>query len=305
MNKKYLAFISLLVILTFIGYIVYDTVTDKSNESEEPVVSEPALPDMWKVSSEFTCTEGPLSSVAIGSDGLVYLGGDSFVSCYNSDMSGKWVLKTPAKITSLAVYGDTVFATTEENILLIGTNGKLMSEWGPYEAHSIITSVAADSNFVAIADAGSRRIFIISKSGDVKAMIGQGDRKFIVPSPYFDVALYGKNTVYAANTGNRRIETWTTDGNYIEAFGEPGSAPGAFCGCCNPAHFAVIPQGFVTAEKGINRIKIVGPDGKFIEFVSADNKFTPSVPLDIASLDGKTIYAANPADSKLYVFTRK
>jgi hypothetical protein len=88
-------------------------------------------------------------------------------------------------------------------------------------------------------------------------------------------------------------------------FGEPGTAPGAFCGCCNPAHFALIPQGFVTAEKGINRIKILDADGKFIEFVSSKNSFTPSIPLDIASVDGITIYAANPADSKLYVFKRR
>jgi hypothetical protein len=30
-----------------------------------------------------------------------------------------------------------------------------------------------------------------------------------------------------------------------------------------------------------------------------------SIPLDLASLDGTTIYAANPADSKLYIFKRK
>ena len=115
----------------------------------------------------------------------------------------------------------------------------------------------------------------------------------------------GENLVFAANTGYRRIETWTVDGKKISQFGEPGTAPGAFCGCCNPAHFAVIPQGFVTAEKGINRIKILGPDGAFIEFVSSKNSFTASVPLDVASNDGMTIYAANPADSKLYIFKRK
>ena len=88
-------------------------------------------------------------------------------------------------------------------------------------------------------------------------------------------------------------------------FGEPGTAPELFCGCCNPAHFALIPEGFVTAEKGINRIKILNKKGEFIEFVNSKNNFIKSVPLDLASADGKTIYAANPADSKLYVFNRK
>jgi len=35
------------------------------------------------------------------------------------------------------------------------------------------------------------------------------------------------------------------------------------------------------------------------------NNFVPPLPLDIASTDGKVIYGANPADSKLYVFKRK
>jgi hypothetical protein len=67
----------------------------------------------------------------------------------------------------------------------------------------------------------------------------------------------------------------------------------------------LIPGGYITAEKGLNRIKILGSKGEFIEAVSFSNKFIPSVPLDVASADGSIIYAANPADSKLYSFKRK
>jgi hypothetical protein len=42
-----------------------------------------------------------------------------------------------------------------------------------------------------------------------------------------------------------------------------------------------------------------------VEFISSVNKFTPSIPIDVASLDGKIIYGANPADSKVYVFNKK
>ena len=111
--------------------------------------------------------------------------------------------------------------------------------------------------------------------------------------------------IYLLQIQVHRIETNTIDGDLKSHFGEPGTAPGAFCGCCNPAHFAVIPDGFVTAEKGINRIKILNKKGEFVEFVNSKNNFVTSVPLDLASADGKTIYAANPADSKLYVFNRK
>jgi DNA-binding beta-propeller fold protein YncE len=190
-------------------------------------------------------------------------------------------------------------------ILIIGTDGTMKDEWGPFEDKSFITSVASNHSRVAYADAGNKMVVILDKKGQVEKIIGQNDGQFILPSPYFDVALDAENNLYVANTGHRRIETRLTDGKLISQFGEPGMAPEAFCGCCNPAHFIVTRDGFITAEKGINRIKILGKKGEFIEFVSSDNKFVPSIPLDLASADGKTLYAANPSDSRVYVFSRK
>jgi PQQ-like domain len=306
MNKKYIALVSLLIILAFIGYIIFDTITSGSEKRNAEVnIPDTVYTDQWFIYKELPSTVGSLRSVAVSGKEELFLGGDSFVSCYNPDFTKKWTLRTPSRITAMSVDGDTLFAASQETIYLINPEGKLISEWGPYEANSIITSISAYGHHVAFADAGVKRVFVLKKSGEVTAMIGQTDNRFIIPSPYFDVALHDGNALSVANTGNRRIETWTTEGTYLEYFGEPGTAPGAFCGCCNPAHFAVIPQGFVTAEKGINRIKILDQYGKFIEFVSSKNSFTPSIPLDIASSDGKTIYAANPADSKVYVYKRK
>jgi hypothetical protein len=306
MKKKLIALVSLLIILTFIGYIVYDTITSGSKpESKESVKPEPVIPDKWFVFNSIPVTEGKLDAVAVFANGDILAGGDAFVSCYSPDLEKKWTLKMSSRINALSADGDTIYASSAELIYLITNGGKILSEWGPYEANSIITSISASGDHIAFADAGIKRVFILNKKGAVISMIGQSDNRFIIPSPYFDVALFNANLLFVANTGNRRIETWTTEGKFLEQFGEPGTAPGAFCGCCNPAHFAVVPQGFVTAEKGINRIKIIDQYGKFIEFVSSKNSFVPSIPLDIASVDGITIYAANPADSKLYVFKRR
>ena len=305
MNKKIAAIFSVVIILTFMAYIVFDSITrrDDSVKSTEP--ADIVYEDNWTLSGEIPSTDGSLLSVAIGGEGRIYMGGESFVTCLDKDLTKLWSLKTPAKINALTVAGDTVYAASTENISLISTGGELLDEWGPYEANSLITSVSANSNYVVFADAGTKRVFVLKKSGEVHSMMGQSDNKFIIPSPYFDVAILPDNTVFVANTGKRRVETWSADGRLLKYYGEPGSAPGAFCGCCNPAHFTVLPQGFVTAEKGINRIKILDPDGGFTEFVSSNNKFTASVPLDLASPDGKTIYAADPVDSRLYVFKRK
>ncbi len=306
MKNKLLTYLSLLVILVFIGYIIFDSSRPEVRPAEEAVSSEDeSPPDMWEMTGELTADEGALSCVTISESGRLYLGGDSFVSCYDQDMKKVWSLETPYPVTSISASGDTVFASTMDLLLIITSDGELKDEWGPFEDNGLITSVTSNKSYVAFADAGNKMVFLLDRDGQVKHLMGQSGEKFIVPSPYFDVSLDSDNTLFVANTGMRRIETRDFDGIVLSWFGEPGTAPDAFCGCCNPAHFIVVPGGFVTAEKGINRIKLLNRKGEFIEYVSSDNAFTVSVPLDLASADGKTIYAANPADSKLYIFTRK
>ena len=46
-----------------------------------------------------------------------------------------------------------------------------------------------------------------------------------------------------------------------------------FMPCCNPVNFAVLPQGgFVTAEKGVTRIKIYNSDGGFLGVVAGPDQ---------------------------------
>ena len=306
MNKKIITFFSVLIIIVFIGYIIFDTVRPGGFvQSETEVVDSEPLPDFWEVSGELEVTNGSLKAVTASPDGRIYLGGDSFIRCYDKDMNLVWDIDSPYPVTSLSVNGDTLFASAMELILIISSAGEIIDEWGPFEQNGIFTSITANNSYVAVADAGNKMIFVLDKRGVVKSIIGQSGESIIIPSPYFDVALDADNMIFLANTGNRRVETRTIEGDLVSFFGEPGTAPEAFCGCCNPAHFIVIPQGFATAEKGINRIKILDEDGEFIEYVSSHNNFLASVPLDLASADGKTIYAANPVDSKLYIFTRK
>ncbi len=47
-----------------------------------------------------------------------------------------------------------------------------------------------------------------------------------------------------------------------------------FTGCCNPAHFALLPDGsFVTYEKGNDKIKVFDHTGKFHAFVAGAGSF--------------------------------
>ena len=306
MKKNLITILSVLVILAFIGYIVFDSVKPSPAAKSEPVIAESQeIPDAWEISNVFKVSEGSLKAVTVTPNGEIYLGGTSFLSCYDKDLKLVWKKKTKSPVTSLSNYGDTIYASTSSMIYVLNFAGRILSEWGPFEDSSLITSLSSNRKYVAVADAGNRMVFILDKGGEVKKMIGQNKKEFVIPSPYFDVALDNDDNLFVANTGKHRIETRTIDGVIKTYFGEAGTAPGLFCGCCAPPHFAIIPDGFVTAEKGINRIKILNKKGEFVEFVNSKNSFVKSVPLDVASSDGKIIYAANPADSKLYIFKRK
>ncbi|HUX97608.1 MAG TPA: hypothetical protein VMV47_17880 [Bacteroidales bacterium] len=307
MNRLWTTVAIIFMMLVFIGYMVFDLVFRKDNVPEtnyEKVDS--MLKDQWLVNNIIESGKEKLKAVAVSENGNILLAGDSYIDCYDSDLKILWQKATDGEVTALAVSKTKIFAAIGNYILVLGHAGENNAEWGPWDEKAFITSIAVNDNYVAFADAAGKSIFILDTDGNLKQLIGKGDEQFIVPSPYFDIA-FGKNdTLYVANTGKLRVERRKTDGTLIDYFGEPGLAPDSFCGCCNPAHFAMLDNGLVTAEKGVNRIKILDGKGRFIEYVSSVNKFLPPVPLDIAvSPDGNLIYAANPADSKLYVFKRK
>jgi hypothetical protein len=305
MDKKVASGLIILIIILFLGYIIYDVAFRKDkNVAEISNTATYEIPDSWKVTSAIDPASGQVKTVGTMNNGNVIIGGESFIACYDHESRLLWNNKTDKPITSISVSGDTIFTATIETIRLLNHNGRQIGEWGPFEDSAMITSVSANISFVVFADARNKVLMVLDKKGDLKSMIGKSGEPFILPSPYFDVAIDGANIIYVANTGKHRIEKRKIDGTLIEQFGGTGTAPEFYAGCCNPAHFALIPGGFVTAEKGINRIKILNSKGEFVEFISSVNKFTPSVPLVVASSDGKTIYGANPADSKVYIFNK-
>jgi hypothetical protein len=306
MNTKTAGYISLLIILVFIAFIIYDslskqelpavTINEHKNELQEA--------DKWHLSDSLLSDFGDLRAVAITDDNNLILGGDSFVACYDEKHNVKWSVNTPVTVTALCTSADTIFASTRETLLLV-REGKIINEYGPYDEGSVLTGTAANKSYIAIADAANKLVFILRKSGELKTIIGRSGKRFIIPSPYFDVALTADNRLIAANTGERNMEFRTLDDKVIGLFGESGTAPGSFCGCCNPAHFALCRDGIVTAEKGINRIKMMSTSGQFTGFVSSINHFRPSIPLDVAvTEDGRTVFAANPVNSQLYIFEK-
>ena len=281
--------------------------TGKNVEIDQEVITlhDKQQEAMWEIATEIVIPHGDLKAVATTNVGII-IGGDSFITLYNYDLKLLWNSSLSDPIGAIAAYGDTIYATTVEIILLFTSEGEKIDEWGPFDDNSIITSIAANRDYVAIADAGDKIVFVLNKAGALVSLVGQPGNQYVIPSPYFDVSFSDDGFLVTTNPGKRNIEFRTIKGEIISYFGEAGIALEYFCGCCNPSHFVFLPGGnLVTAEKGINRIKIIKPDGDLVELVAQPEQFKASVPVDLAVSKENLIYAANPVNSTLYVIKRK
>jgi hypothetical protein len=204
------------------------------------------------------------------------------------------------------------------------TAGKRLAAWEDLGQRAMLTSIAAGERDVYVADAGNRLVYRYDTSGKRLATIGKRDRTkgtpiFVIPSPYFDLALTAEGQLRVANTGRHRIEWYSPAGVYEGAWGEMGEEIDRFCGCCNPANFAILPDGrIVTAEKGIPRVKVYQADGTFFGVVAGTETLAPGATvleetrdehrlgvLDVAADSRGRVLVLDPAAGKVRIFEAK
>ena len=79
-----------------------------------------------------------------------------------------------------------------------------------------------------------------------------------------------------------------------------------FSGCCNPSHAAVLQDGsFVTAEKGLVRVKIHNRAGEFVCLVAAPDQFDKgTVGLDLAVDSNGRIHVLDPKRKQVRIFEK-
>ena len=152
------------------------------------------------------------------------------------------------------------------------------ASWKSFPQRSHLTGIAVSKDHVFIADAGNRIVLHCDSSGKILNYIGKKDKSrnipgFVVPSPYFDLAVASDGLLRVTNPGRHRIEAYTFDGDFEFAWGKPSSRIEGFCGCCNPVSFAILPdESFVTCEKGLLRVKTYQPNGTFKAVVAGPDQ---------------------------------
>ncbi len=136
--------------------------------------------------------------------------------------------------------------------------GRRLESWTVGDDRTRLTGIAAAGDDLFIADAGNRTVSRYRGGDRVWRLDG-----FHVPSPYFDLAIGPDDLLWVAHTGRHRLEAYNSTADLVRSWGRAGMAITGFSGCCNPCHFVVLGDGrFITAEKGLHRVKLHDAEGE-------------------------------------------
>ena len=273
----------------------------------------------YEESARITAGFKEVRGVAIGSEDRVFVAGDQAIRCFNraGERLNEIALQAPPRCVALAADG-TLLIGFKNFVAVYGSDGKLQQKWAELGKDAVITCLAATDKDVFVADAGNRIVLRFDRSGHLIKQIGKKDPAknvpgFIVPSPYFDLAVGPDGLLWVANTGRHHLEAYTFDGDYETGWGESSVGLKGFCGCCNPAHFAILPDGrFVTSEKGLARVKVYSPKGEFDGVVAGpesfpkhlDNPTGAQAGIDVAADSQGRVILADSLSAEVRIFSR-
>jgi len=148
--------------------------------------------------------------IAVAPGGDVYVSGDLAIRRF--DANGTKLLEIaaaegPGAITVGA--GGKIYATFGAKVWVYDPNGLRVATW-PVRKNAMFTSIAATEAGVFVADFGGRVVLRYDGEGKVQAVIGKKDETrnapgFIVPSPYFDLAMAPDGLLWVTNPGRHQV----------------------------------------------------------------------------------------------------
>jgi ligand-binding sensor domain-containing protein len=232
------------------------------------------------------------------------------------DYSGKELLRKALPDTADCVTVDkngTIWVGCRHSVALLNPEGNVQKQWNSFGDQSVITSLAVADDKVYVADAGNRIIYECNNNGQILSKIGEKDSikgipGYVIPSPYFDLALDDNNYLWAVNPGRHSFENYNADGSLRTSWGLTSFKIEGFSGCCNPAHMAIMADNsFITSEKGMPRIKLYGQHGDFQGVVASPAMFNEDSYLapDIAIDADQRVVALDFERKQVRIFERK
>ncbi len=254
-----------------------------------------------------------LNSLAVGPENNIYVTGDNtlIIMQGNGQTISRIELDESAKCTTVDP-DKRIYLGMIDHVEVYDSKGKRQSKWERLGDHAYITSIAVTEDDVFVADAGNRVVLRYNTSGKLLGRIGKKDLEreipgLIVPSPYLDVAIGYEGYLWVVNPGLHALENYTSDGTLRSSWEKTSMGIGGFCGCCNPTHIAILPDGsFATSEKGLPRVKILNQSGDLTAVVAGPKHFKEgTVGLDLAVDSLGRILVLDPSTGVVRIFLKK
>ncbi|MBT7170454.1 MAG: hypothetical protein HN909_01655, partial [Phycisphaerales bacterium] len=255
--------------------------------------------------------------------GKLWVVGDKRLCRVNPDQGGSEPWSLNLDIEPMAVAVDeatgTCYIAATDHVRVYDSTGKRLAVWPAVDPKSQLLDIEVNNQGdVFVADYGMRAVYRYTLDGMMVNKIGVVGETYktvpgiVLPSPYFDMVLSKVGGRYdglvrLTNTGKLRVDTYTYDGYFEMSFGRSGQSERDFYGCCNPVRIAQLPDGnFVTAEKGVQRLKEYSPGGVFLRVLANRHTLgTDRSELALAAGADGTIYLLDENESKIRVFLRK
>ena len=319
MKQKILITIGLVLILALIGFMIKDLFLGPAGHPNpyEYDISGIRKGDTNTVQFKEAQVIKPglteIHGIALNKSGKIFVAGKDGVEIFDpqGNLDSKFVIQGTANCIFVDK-DNTIYLGMNDHLEKYDVNGKQLQKWSPAYPESLLTSIATSGNEVFVADAGAKIVYRYDDNGRMQKTIGQKDpqtgvKGFIIPSPYFDLAVEGKNKLWVVNPGRHKLEEYTFDGEPVRSWGVASMATEGFCGCCNPSNFAIMPDStFVTSEKAIERIKLYSHKGEFICLVAAADSFNEGTKgIDLAVNAKGEIYVLDPERTEIRKFVKK
>jgi len=330
--KNILSITAGVLIIGAIIFMVYTNLTRKKTQfpRQVPVECSPENPYAYSIDSlaevdsqeigytlvktlSLSSFETP-SAVALSRDDTILVADGKTIVALDSAGNETGRIKNADPVTCIAVSENiTIFAGSRKAIFIYKKGNYVSPDvWWVGAEKSYFTSLAVSENAVFAADAGLRLVWKLDHSGKVTGKIGLKDTTrgipgFVVPSPYMDVALGRGGTIWVVNPGRHQLENYRPNGDLVSSWGSSGTALNSFCGCCNPVQMTLLSNGsFITAEKGIVRVKEYDPTGTFKTVVAVPPDLNPKeTNLDLAVDSRGRILVLERYEKRIRFFKKK
>jgi hypothetical protein len=321
MNRKLVNFVLIVLAITIVIIIAKDFIGNKAGKNiENPYeydVDEFRKVDstliLYREVSSFPVKVNEPKGIAVSGDEIIVVA-EKLLLKY--DFSGNKIFRKETSDSAECVTVDSnneIWVGTRHSVILFDQGGTLLKRWNSFGDHSVITSLAVSGENVYVADAGNRIVYHCNTNGNILSRIGEKDDQtgvpgFVIPSPYFDLALDDSSLLWVVNPGRHTFENYNNDGSLRTSWGITSFKIEGFSGCCNPAHIAIMnDNSFITNEKGMPRIKLYDQHGQFKGVVASPDMFdqNSSVAPDVAVDDRQRVIALDIERKLVRIFEKK